>query len=269
MSGTKASFGGNMPEHYDRYLGPAQFEPFAGFLAERLPPQPGGAVLEIACGTGLVTRRLRERLHPSVRLVATDLSQGMLEYARARMPAAGNTEWQEADAMRLPFREGEFSAVVCGCGMMFMPDKAAALREVRRVLRTGGLFLFSVWDRIEEIPHALAGAEVVEGLFPGDPEMRFRIPYELHDQAQLLRLLADAGFRDARSERRVHRIDGIAARDLATGQIRGTPRSLLIEKRGVALEDVIAKLAARLAATGGDPYRGPISGFIVDARAPA
>jgi hypothetical protein len=87
----------------------------------------------------------------------------------------------------------------------------------------------------------------------------------LHDQEALLRLLAEAGFRDARSERKRHRIEGIAARDLATGQVRGTPRSALIEKRGVSLEDVIDKLVVRLTQVGGDPYQGPTSGFIVEA----
>jgi SAM-dependent methyltransferase len=267
MPGTKASFGGNMPEHYDRHLGPAQFEPFAAFLAERLPRRPAGDVLEVACGTGLLTRRLRERLDPSVRLVATDLSAGMLEFARQAVGADGGLHWREADAMRLPFADGEFGAVVCGFGLMFVPDKLAALREARRTLKPGGLLLLSVWDRIEEIPHALAGAEVIEGLFPGDPEMRFRVPYELHDQDALLGLLADAGFREARSERRLHRITGIAVRDLATGQIRGTPRSALIEKRGVSLEAAIDKLAARLTQVGGDPYSGQIAGYLVEARA--
>lgn len=267
MAEMKVQFGGGMAEHYDRGLGPAQFEPFAAFLAERLPAHPGGDVLELACGTGLVTRRLRERLDPAVRLVATDLSKPMLDHAQGQLPASANLEWREADAMRLPFPDGAFGAVVCGFGLMFMPDKPAALREVRRVLKNGGLYLFSVWDRIEELPHALTGAEVIEGLFPGDPEMRFRVPYELHDQAQLRSLLESAGFGQVRSERRLHQFDGMKPRDLATGQIRGTPRSVLIEKRGIPLDNVIDKLAARLAQTGGDPYRGRAAGFIVEARA--
>lgn len=258
-----------MAEHYDRHLGPAQFGPFAAYLVERLPARPDGDVLEIACGTGLVTRRLRERLDPAVRLVASDLSRAMLDYARQQVSAGDRVDWREADAMRLPFGDGEFAAVVCGFGLMFVPDKLAALREVRRVLKDGGLFLFSVWDRIEVIPHAMAGAEVIEEMFPGDAEMRFRVPYELYDQAQLLRLLADAGFRDARSERRQHQISGISARDLATGQVRGTPRSALIERRGVPLEVAIDRITTRLTQIGGDPYRGETSGFILEAHAQA
>jgi SAM-dependent methyltransferase len=267
MAVAKAIFDGSMPEHYDRHLGRAQFDPFAAFLVERLPARPDGAVLEIACGTGLVTRRLRQRLAPGVRLVASDLSKAMLDYARGNLRDGAGVDWREADAMRLPFADGEFGAVVCGFGLMFVPDKLAALREVRRVLKDGGRFLFSVWNRIEVIPHAMAGAEVIEGMFPGDAEMRFRVPYELHDQQQLLRLLADAGFRDARSERRQHWIDGISARDLATGQVRGTPRSALIEKRGVPLEVAIDRITTRLTQIGGDPYRGETSGFILEAHA--
>ena len=98
--------------------------------------------------------------------------------------------------------------------------------------------------------------------------MRFRVPYEMHDHATLRQLLTDAGFADVRIEHKRHAIDGISARDLAIGQVRGTPRSVLIEKRGVALEDVIDKIATRLAQQGGaDPYRGRASGFILEARA--
>jgi len=156
------------PQYYDDCVGPVWFDPFAADLVQRFPERPAGDVLEIACGTGLVTRRLRERLSPSVRLVATDLSKAMLDYARAKLDGAEGIEWREADALKLPFDDGAFAAVVCGFGIMFVPDRQAALREARRVLAPGGLLLFNVWDRIEENPHALANAEVVEALFPGD-----------------------------------------------------------------------------------------------------
>src|ERR1700675_624681 len=80
MADVRSNFGGSMPEYYDRYLGPAFNECFAMELARRLPPRPRGDVLEIACGTGLVTRHLRERLDPAFRLIATDLSKAMLDY---------------------------------------------------------------------------------------------------------------------------------------------------------------------------------------------
>jgi SAM-dependent methyltransferase len=170
----------------------------------------------------------------------------------------------------LPFEAGEFGAVVCAFGVMFVPDRRAAFGEVRRVLKTDGTFLFNVWDRIEENPAAVIAAEVIEGLFPDDPEVRFRTPYEMHDPARLRQLLLEAGFRDERIERKGIRIDGISAREIARGQIHGSPRSLLIEKRGASLDDVVEKVAAALARVGGaDPWRGPASAVVVEARAGA
>jgi SAM-dependent methyltransferase len=265
MVSASATFSG--PEYYDKLLGPIYFDPFAVELVRRLPPRPPGGVLEIACGTGLVTRRLRERLDPALHLTATDLSAAMLDYARAQLGERKGIEWREADALKLPFPDGAFGALVCGFGMMFVPDHQGMFREARRVLVEDGILLFSVWDRVEENPHALANAEVVESLFPGDAEMRFRIPYAMHDPALLLRLLAGARFGEPRIETKRIAIDGADPRNLATGQIRGTPRSALIEKRGVPLELVIDKVTAALVYSGGNPYRGYAQAVIVEAQA--
>lgn len=267
MVETRANYGGTIPEYYDRYLGPAWFDAFGADLVRRLDGGLGGDVLEIACGTGLVTRRLRARVDPARRLVASDVNQAMLEYARTALSDCAGIEWREADAARLPFEGGEFRAVVCGFGMMFVPDKRAAFSEARRVLESGGALLFSVWDRIEDNPAAAINAEVVEGLIPGDAELRFRTPYEMHDPELLRQSLREAGFREVRIERKRIEVDGVSAREIALGQIHGTPRSLLLEKRGVALDGVVEKVAAALAKVGGaDPWRGPASSLVVEAR---
>ncbi len=270
MTDPRASFTGSIPEYYDRCLGPAWFDAFAADLAQRLATRPPGEVLEVACGTGLLTRRVRERLDPALRLVATDLSKAMLDYARGKLRGGANVAWQEADACRLPFGDGEFGAVVCSFGVMFVPDRRAAFNEARRVLKEGGIFLFNVWDRIEENPHALANAQVIEELFPGDEEIRFRTPFEMHDAALLRGLLAGARFREVRIEKKRIRTDGVSAHDVALGQIRGTPRGLLLEKRGANLDEVVAKVTAALARIGGaDPYRAPAQAIVVEARAVA
>lgn len=267
MADIKATFSGTIPEYYDTCLGPAWFDAHAQDLARRLPPRPPGDVLEIACGTGILTGRVRERLDPQVRLVATDLSKAMLDYARGKL-AGKNVEWREADAARLPFADAEFGAVVCSFGMMFVPDRAAAFREARRVLKKGGMLLFNVWDRIEENPHALVYAKVTEDLFPGDPEMRFRAPYEMYDPSLLRRLLADHGFREMRIEKTRIPVDGVDARTIALGVVRGTPRSLLLQKRGANLDEVVEKISAELARIGGGaPYRGHAQAIVVEAAA--
>jgi len=267
MAAGNTSFMGAMPGYYDRCIGPAYFEPFAAELAQRLPADSTRDVLEIACGTGLVTRRLRERMHPRAKLVATDLSAPMLDYARTKLAGVAGIEWREANAMKLPFDDGAFGAVACGFGIMFVPDKPAALREAGRVLADGGELHFTVWDGLEANPHAAASSEVVEGMRPGDPELRFRIPFEMNDPALLRNLLDGAGFIDVRLEAKRLPVASDSARTLAEGAIRGTPRSLMLEERGISLDEVIDKLAARLAQIGGAaPYRGHAQAVVVQAR---
>jgi SAM-dependent methyltransferase len=265
MVSVSATFTG--PQYYDRCLGPVWFEAYAEDLARRLPRRPPGDVLEIACGTGLVTRKLRERLDPSLRLVATDLSKAMLDYARDKVGERSGIEWREANALNLPFQDGTFGAVVCGFGIMFVPDRAAALKEARRVLVAGGVLLFNVWDRIENNPAAITNAEVLESLFPGDAEIRFRAPWDMHDPDLLRRLLAEARFREVRIESKRVPIERADPRAIAIGQIRGTHRSALIEKRGVSLDRVIDKVAAALEKSGGNPYNAFSQAVVIEARA--
>ena len=114
-------FQGAIPENYDRYLGPAFFEPFAKDIVARLKSTPLKNVLEIACGTGIVTRALRDALSPPVRIVATDLNIAMLEWAQKKFRADENIEWREADATALPLSDEMFDAVVCQFGFTFVP----------------------------------------------------------------------------------------------------------------------------------------------------
>src|SRR6516162_7772967 len=133
-----ASFSGSVPANYDRYLGPVLFEPYARDLAARMPAGDGVRVLELACGTGRVTRRLREALPETATLHATDLNEPMVDYARAVVAEPG-IAWQAADAQALPFPDESFDVVVCQFGLMFLPDKVQGLREARRVLTPRGL----------------------------------------------------------------------------------------------------------------------------------
>lgn len=265
MTALSASFSGSIPDYYDSCLGPAWFDAFAEDIVGRLSPTTSGNVLEIACGTGLVTRRMRDRLDPSILIVATDISIAMLDYARAKLDQREGIEWREADAARLPFGNGEFGTVVCAFGVMFFPDKVAAFREVRRVLKAGGIYLFNVWDRIEENPHAAANAKVLGELFPGDKEMASTGPYEMYDELLLQRLLIETGFRRVSIEKKRVQVDGVSARTIALGHIRGSPRSLLLEKRGVSVDEVVELATTAIAVVGGDPYRATVQAVVVEA----
>ncbi len=256
-----------MPDFYDSIMGPAQFEPYGADLARRLPASPGGDVLEIACGTGRVTRQLRERLAPAVRLVATDLSDAMLEYGRRKVE--GRIEWRKADATALPFPDASFAAAVCAFGIMFVPDKKAALREARRALRKGGVLLFNVWDGLENNPQGRPAEEVLMRRFPDDPAMKAgSMPYQFNDRALIGAMLDEAQFGHVHMEAVRLECSATSARDFATGQLRGTPRGAMVEQRIGQLDALIDEVAAGLARLGGErPFRYTPQALVIEARA--
>ena len=167
-AGTDHVFAGSIPQLYERYFVPLIFEPYAVDIAARVAALAPRRVLEVAAGTGVVTRHLAQRLAPDVEIVATDLNPAMLTEA-ARLGTARPVEWRPADAMRLPFDDASFDVVVCQFGAMFFPDRAAGFEETRRVLRPGGHFVFNVWDRIEENEFTDVITQALAGVFPNDP----------------------------------------------------------------------------------------------------
>jgi len=191
---TDKVFAGSIPKLYESHLVPLIFAPYARDLAERLARKSPARVLEVAAGTGVVTRAIVAALPDDASIVATDLNQSMLDQAKVvGTPRA--VDWRQADAMVLPFEDGTFDAVVCQFGVMFFPDKTKAYAEARRVLRPGGLYLFNVWDRIEENEFAHTVTTALESLFPNDPP-RFlaRTPHGYHDRRRIEQDLANGGF---------------------------------------------------------------------------
>lgn len=243
-------FSGSIPLLYETHLVPLIFEPYAGDLAGRLAARPLTHVLEIAAGTGVATRALDAALPAHVAITATDLNQPMLQQA-AQVGTKRAVQWQPADAMQLPFEDGAFDAVVCQFGVMFFPDRPKAYAEARRVLRAGGLFLFNVWDRIEENEFADVVTTALKRLFPSDPP-RFlaRTPHGYHDTECIRTDLAQAGFLSLPD------VTTIAARSRASSPLipaiaycQGTPLRNEIEARDASrlgeATDVAAEAVAR------------------------
>jgi SAM-dependent methyltransferase len=259
----------SLPELYDRCLGPALFEPYAADLTRRLAERAGGAVLETACGTGVLTRRLRACLAPAVRLAATDLSQPMIEYARARPGSELEITWQQADCTALPFASRSFTAAACQFGLMFVANKPAAFREARRVLVDGGLLAFSVWDSLEHNPYAGVTQATIARLFPADPPRFFHaVPYAFPDPLAWRDLLGAHGFAQPEFEWVTLEARSPTARQLALGLVRGTPVSQAIEDRRGDFDRVVDAVAEALTRLGGEaPFRSTMQALVVTATA--
>ena len=228
-------FAGSIPKLYEMYLVPLIFEPYARDIAKRLSARPISRLLEIACGTGVVSRALASALPESAVIVATDLNQAMLDQAAA-VGTKRPVEWRQADAMQLPFQDATFDAVVCQFGAMFFPDKAKAFAEARRMLGPGGILLFNVWDRIEENEFADTIMAALASVFPNDPP-RFmaRTPHGYHDPSQIARDLANGGFTASPTiETLAARSRAKSPREPAIAYCQGTPWRNEIEARDAA-----------------------------------
>lgn len=260
-----ARFSGSVPEFYDRYLGPVLFEPYGADLVSRLPRGEGLRVLELACGTGIVTRRLREALPRSGTVVATDLNEAMIAYARAAVPATGIV-WQQADAQALPFDKGEFDVVVCQFGFMFLPDKVQGFREARRVLGQGGVLLANVWHSMDANPAARAIHVSLAELFPADPPRFLETPYGYHPTERIRADMNEAGWKDVRMEDL--RIQGLgpSAADFATGFTAGSPLTHELAERGADVQAVTRALTDALIPVGGErPFEPAQAATVISA----
>jgi ubiquinone/menaquinone biosynthesis C-methylase UbiE len=267
--GSDAVFAGSIPEFYDEYMVPLIFEPYAEDLARRVADLDPAQVLEIAAGTGVVTRAAARALPEPVELVATDLNQAMLDHAEA-VGATRPVRWQQADAMRLPFAAASFDVVFCQFGVMFFPDKVRAFGEARRVLRPGGTLVFNVWDRIEENEFADIVTDTLAGVYPNcPPRFLARTPHGYSDLNAISDDLASAGFASAPHYQTITaRSRAASAQVPATAYCQGTPLRTEIEERsGADLAEATAACAEAIAQRcGPGPVDGKIQAHIVISR---
>ena len=266
MSHTDQVFVGSVARLYEEYLVPLIFEPYAADLASRVALRQPSRVLEVAAGTGVVTRQLAKALPPGVSILATDLNQPMLDQAAAA-GTARPVEWRQADAMQLPFADGVFDAVVCQFAVMFFPDKQRAFSEARRVLRPGGGFIFNVWDRIEQNEFADTVTQALECAFLDNPPCFLaRVPHGYHDLSTIAQDLAGGGFDrrpdfttfPARSRANSPRIPAVA-------YCQGTPLRGEVESRGSSRLDEATEIATAAIASrfGSGAVDGKIQAHII------
>ncbi|MEA2292563.1 MAG: hypothetical protein QOE86_202 [Solirubrobacteraceae bacterium] len=190
--------GGGGPSAYQAFLVPAIFEPFAASLVVRAGIAPGSRVLDVACGTGALTRAAARAAGPDGAVLGTDLGEPTLELARTLDPGerAAPIRYVQSDASELPVASEDFDVALCQQGLQFFGDRAAALREMHRALRPGGTVAIAAWTGVEDQHSFAVLVDALERHIGSGPADGIRAPYVLHDQVELAGLLDAAGFED-------------------------------------------------------------------------
>lgn len=267
--GSGAAFSGAMPRAYEARLVPLLFTDYADDLALRVGPVARGAVLEIAAGTGVVSRRLRASLAPDTRLTVSDVSPDMLALAREALADAPAVQFVVADATSLPFGDGTFDAVVCQFGVMFFPDEAAGYGEAARVLTPGGRFLFSVWDDLVANPLPGCVQEAFAALAPADPPRFLEKPYRPLHLTRIVRDLQAAGFGEIRATVLPKPCRAASASDAVEAFVQSTPLGGQLAQRALgpdAVEAAKRAVAERFARSDQSvPFSVPMRAVVFEA----
>jgi ubiquinone/menaquinone biosynthesis C-methylase UbiE len=232
VSKQASKFIGSIPENYDRFLGPLIFHDFADDVAQRVLELGPSKVLELAAGTGIVTRRLRDRLPDDCLLIATDLNPPMLDVAKSKFQSGENVHFESADATQLPYDASGFDTVACQFGVMFFPDKQRSYDEVFRILKPGGHYVFNVWGSLKSNPFAEIAHETVTAFFPEDPPGFYRVPFGYNDATAIDKSLVDAGFSEVSIETLEITSEIPSPSEFAMGLVFGNPLFEEIVSRG-------------------------------------
>jgi len=269
MSNTDKVFAGSIPKLYDEYLVPMIFSVYADDIARRVAALSPSVLLEIAAGTGAVTRAVASALPRGVRYVATDLNEPMLAVAAQRQADDDRITWRQADASALPFHDAGFDVFFCQFGALFFPDRVKAYEEVKRVLKPNGTFVFNVWDRIEDNVLTHEATIALGKMFPDDPpRFMVRTPHGYYDKAVIRADLERAGFRDISIETRSETSCAPSPEYVAIALCQGTPLRTEIEARDAGKLQAATDLVAEAVRTrhGSGAVEGKIQAIVIEAR---
>jgi ubiquinone/menaquinone biosynthesis C-methylase UbiE len=257
-------FAGSVPHNYDQYLGPLFFEPYALDIFERLKGKRYQRILELASGTGRLTRHLAELVKEEGQLFATDLNPDMLKLAKHTL-INNQITWQVVDAHEIPYDSDFFDVVVCQFGVMFFKDKIQAFREVNRVLKPGGTFLFNTWDDLHHNAGSFLTQQIIDEVMPDDaPDFLDKGPYSFFDTEQIRSLLETAGFSRIGIDP-VAKMGLLNAPDqVAIGFVKGSPLTGFLEEKKAPQEVLIKKIAASVVANYPD-LQLPMQALVVTA----
>ena len=265
-SGPANDDAGGTAAYYDRFFGPLYFEPYAIEVVKRIDPASVTIALEIAAGTGRVTRHIRQRIPASAKLIASDISEEMLDEAKRKL-SHPDIEWQHIDAQQLPFKDNSIDLIVCCFAYMFVPDKQKAFAEAYRILRAGGLFIFTTWNKLEENAASYTARSIAMEYLEEPLSESYNQATSMHDESAIAKLLKDAGFLKKKIEIVNHLSTSPSAKEVANGFVEGGGIYSEIKKRNPAsIPEIKIKVEQALAEKfGAAPMIAPISALLTQA----
>ena len=217
---TTLQISGSPADIYEQHMVPAIFARWAPDLVQAAGVRPAERVLDVACGTGAVTRLLAEQVGPAGKVTGLDITPGMLAAARLAAPSE-RIEWREGSAVKMPLPDGIFDAVVCQQGLQFFPDKPAALSEMRRVLKRDGRLALSCWRSVEHTPGYLVLEQALARRV--GPEKAALPPFSLGDAGAIRGLVGGAGFREVKLRAEAKMMRFRSAEHLVRAVVGGAP----------------------------------------------
>lgn len=189
---------GNAADIYETQKVPAMFGPLADAMLGSVELNSSDRILDVACGTGIVARKAKEKAGKDVRVVGADLNKGMIDTAQSLIdPVSQSCEWVVAPADNMPFANGEFTKVFCQQGLQFFPDQKLALIEMRRVLAEGGQIFVTIWK--EPSPFFSTLATAIENHVNQDLAAKSLAPFTYKGHGEMPKLLKNNGFSGFRS----------------------------------------------------------------------
>ena len=260
------SFSGSIPKHYEQYTGPMFFEPYAIEVCKRIDFPSIQFALELASGTGRVTRHLREHIPVTSKLVASDISPDMLAVAKEKLKTF-DIDWRIIDAQQLPFADNSINLLVCCFGYMFVADKSKAFAEAYRVLRPGGMLLFATWDKLELNGASHVYRKAAKKYLQDPLPESYNLPFSMNDESLIKSMLQGTGF----SRISIERVSKVAlcqtAKEAAEGMVQGGTIYNEIMKRNPAwVEEIKLTVEKELAEKfGAAPMVAPMSAIISQA----
>lgn len=239
-------------ESYERFQVPIIIGPLTRIFLAHVPIEPGQRLLDVACGTGIIAREAAYMVGTKGSITGVDLNADMLDIARMQTPNSSTTlQWHKGDAEDLPFPDASFDVALCQQGLQFFPNKLIALKEMYRVLETGGLVGICAWQGIGHSPCHLEIAKALRHHVSNRAAEQIEAQFAFGDANALFELMSEAGFVDTEMWSAVETIRMQSPEISIPDLLAGTPAaSMFLELDDISRKALIDDISAAL-----EPYR--------------